>query len=490
MTRRILAALAALATHARVLNIASDCGAVGDNATLNTAALSACVARAAPGDTLLVPRGVFLTGKVALRARTTLRFADGGWLQGSASAADYGDDWDSWHVVSVVNASGVTIVADSRGGGGIAGPMWQMIAGWNTAQQMYTPRPWSAAGCYDTCRPMNLGVVDSDGVTLRDFVLRDSASWTTLLRRSSDALLDGLLIRGSRAWPNGDGLDVESGTNIVLQNLDISTGDDAIAMRSGNCNAARAPWPRPIMPLRGVRVRNCTLASSSAAIKVENLFQADHGPVSDVDVDGVTVRDSNRGIGVWQRVAGPSGGRMSNLSFRNADIETRYMFGTAWWGSGEALVVTTVPENPAQMKTGLPGIFNVTFENVSARAEGGCLFSSRGQAATAPRALDALALRNVSIVVGVSARHAAVHAELDFRPVDAGGGAPNVVPSNVTGIVFEGAVGATIDGRSRVVFEGPPRAWWAGAGGGGVCVAGAVGIAPGFACEVAGQVVL
>ena len=477
----VLAGLLCAARAARVFDIAADCGAVADNATVNTAAIGACVARAAAGDTLLVPRGVFLTGNVALRPGQTLRFADGGWLQGSAHAADYGDDWDRWHVVSAINASGVAIVADSRGGGGIAGAMWQMVAGWDASQQMYTPRPWAAAGCYDTCRPMNLGVVDSDGVVLRDFALRDSASWTALLRRSSNALVDGLVIRGSRAWPNGDGIDVESGANISLQNLDIATGDDAIAMRSGNCNAARTPWARPLPPLRGVRVRNCTLASSSAAIKVENLFQADHGDVADVDVDGVVVRDSNRGIGVWQRVAGPSGGRMSNLSFRNADIETRYMFGTAWWGSGEALVVTTVPENAAQAKTGLPGIFNVTFENIAARAEGGCLFSSRGQAATAPLALDGLALRNVNIDVGVSARHAAVHAQLDFRPVDAGGGAPSVVPSNVTALVFEGAVRATIDARSSVAFVGPPQAWWAG-GGVGVCVSGDVQVEAGFAC--------
>ena len=483
---RLLALLcAARAAAARVLDISADCGAVGDNATLNTPAIARCVARAAAGDTLLVPRGVFLTGNVALARGQTLRFADGGWLQGSARASDYGDDWDRWHVVSAINASGVTIVADSRGGGGIVGAMWQMIDSWDASQQMYTPRPWVAAGCYDTCRPMNLGVVDSDGVVLRDFALRDSASWTTLLRRSSHALVDGLVIRGSRAWPNGDGIDVESGANISLQNLDIATGDDAIAMRSGNANAARTPWARPLPPLRGVRVRNCTLASSSAAIKVENLFQSDHGDVADVDVDGVVVRDSNRGIGVWQRVAGPSGGRMSNLSFRNADIETRFMFGAAWWGSGEALVVTTVPENPAQVKTGLPGIHNVSFENVVARAEGGCLFSSRGQAATSPRALDGLALRNVTLVVGVSARHVAVHAQLDFRPVDAGGGAPSVVPANVTALLFEGAVAATVDARSSVAFVGPPQAWWAG-GGRGVCVGGDVLVQQGFACAVAG----
>jgi polygalacturonase len=478
-------ALGALAARGRVLNIATDCGAAGDNATVNTRALNACVARAAAGDTLLVPRGVFLTGTVALRAGQTLRFADGGWLQGSANVSDYGADWDYWHVVNAVGAADVTIVADSRGGGGIAGPMWKMIDRFDPAQQMWRPAEWTGAyGCTDECRPKNLALVDAPRARLLNFALRDSADWTLLLRRTSDALVDGLVIRGSQQWPNGDGIDIESGENITLQNLDIATGDDAIAMRSGNCNAMRTPWARPLPPLRGVRVRNCTLSSSSAAIKVENLFQRDHGNVSDIDVDGVTIVNSNRGVGVWQRVAGPSGGRMSNLTFRNLAIETRFMFGTAWWGSGEALVVTTVPEDAAQAATGLPGINGVLFENVVARAEGGSLFSSRGQAATSPRALDGLVLRNVSLTI-VGAGGNVTHAQLDFRPVDAGGGAPNTVPAPVTALTFESAVGATVEGGSRVTFEGPAQPYWAGAGGRGACVTGAAEVDASFACTLA-----
>ena len=66
-----------------------------------------------------------------------------------------------------------------------------------------------------------------------------------------------------------------------------------------------------------------------------------------------------------QRISGPSGGWMGNITMRNSVIETRFMFGSQWWGSGEGLVVTSVPENAAQAVVGLPGIHNVTFENIS-----------------------------------------------------------------------------------------------------------------------------
>lgn len=95
--------------------------------------------------------------------------------------------------------------------------------------------------------------------------------------------------------------------------------------------------------------------------------------MSDVLVDGVTISDSNRGVGVWQvarvswgeqsrpqhsiplsapasqRIAGPSGGWMGNITVRNTVIETRFMYGSQWWGSGEGLVVTSVPENAQQV---------------------------------------------------------------------------------------------------------------------------------------------
>ena len=467
---------------ATTFNVARDCGAVPDNRTVNTAALAACVARARAGDTLLVPSGVFLTGKVSLRAGQTLRFADGGWLQGSANASDYGGDWDFWHVVEAVGAADVAIVADARGGGGIVGPMWQMVKSYDAAAQFYTPVNWQgAAGCVGECRPKNLAIIDSPRALLRGFALRDSADWTMLLRRSSDALVDGLVIRGSQQWGNNDGCDIESGTNITLQNLDIATGDDCIAMRSGNCNTMKTPWPKPLPPLSNVRVLNCTLSSTSSAIKVENLFSDDHGNVTGVLVDGVRIYNSNRGVGVWQRVAGPSGGFMGNLTFRNIDIETRYADSSNWWGSGEALVVTTVPENPAQAQRGLPGIHGVVFENISARSEGGCLFSSRGQGATSPRALEGLVLRNVSITIARSGNYA--HPQLDFRPTDQGGGAPNTVPASVAGMTFEGVFSGSVEGGSRVAFEGPRQPYWAGPGNAGACVSGAIALAADFQCH-------
>lgn len=79
----------------------------------------------------------------------------------------------------------------------------------------------------------------------------------------------------------------------------------------------------------------------------------------------VTIRASNRGIGFQQRT-GP--GAYSNVTIERVDIEARGVTGNTWWGAGEAIWVTVVPE-----RTGLPyalgGIHGVVFRNVTTMSE-------------------------------------------------------------------------------------------------------------------------
>ena len=122
------------------------------------------------------------------------------------------------------------------------------------------------------------------------------------------------------------------------------------------------------------------------------------------------------------------------------------------------------------MASGLPGIFNVSFYNIVATSEGGSLFSSRGQRTTSPRALAGIELRNVSLTIVAPHDPASVHNQLDFRPVDDGGGAPNTVPALVAGITFEDVAGVTIAEGCSVTFAALPQPYWAGPGNVGLCI--------------------
>ena len=125
---------------ADVFNIVKDCGAVGDNSTCNTAAITSCFAKAAMHhhSTVLVPTGVFLTGTVNMPSYTTLLFEDGAWLQGSNNPSAYSADWDYWHVVQSINTTGIKILgARNRADNcGIVGNLWGMVRSFDPIQRM------------------------------------------------------------------------------------------------------------------------------------------------------------------------------------------------------------------------------------------------------------------------------------------------------------------------------------------------------------------
>ena len=102
---------------------------------------------------VVVPKGVFLTGKVELASHVYLVLSPGGVLQGSATQSDYGDDWDYWHVVQGVNLTDTGVIApegdvEGIGGGAIVGPMWQMVAAFPPPDfsRGFAHRTWKCPG--------------------------------------------------------------------------------------------------------------------------------------------------------------------------------------------------------------------------------------------------------------------------------------------------------------------------------------------------------
>ena len=443
-------------------------GAVPDNATLNTAAIQRAIAAAAAvgaeAHVLVPPPGVFKTGALALASNVYLVLPTGATLHGAAALSAYtdvaGGDWDRWDVLHTRGANNTGVLGDAGGGGTLAGPMWQMISGYDAAQNQLTPVTWAGEhGCRGECRPRLLVFEDCVNVTVANVRLVDSADWTQLYRRTAGVLLANLTVAGSQQWPNNDGVDFESCAGVVVRNSSFFTGDDCIVLASGNCNDMRVPWPEPFgaySPTRDVLIENVTLSSSSAALKWEAIFQPWHGDVLNVTVRGALIHDSNRGIGFQQRTGGGA--------FRGALLEgvrvlrTRGVVGSDWWGAGEALWLTSLPEGPGFNYT-LGGVHDVVLRDCELEGEQGGIVLARG--ATGAGAVTGLLLQNVTLRVGVygNATRRGLH---DLRPLRVGN---QTLQHSVTGWYWGGVGGGAGQG-ARVLggaagFEGPPQAWWA-----------------------------
>ena len=457
----------------------TDYGAVGDNKTVDTAAVqraidaaaSAAVTAGAGGGPayVWVPPGGYLVGSLNLSSNVYLVLEKGGVLQGSSQPADYAFDWEQWNVVQAFGAANTGIIAPKEGemGGELRGSMWQMIAGWNSEDHCFIQKNWHGVNnCSADCRPMNLLLVDSTNISIISVRIMDSAFWTQTFRRCTNVLERGVHVEGATQYGNNDGLDIESCTNVTVENSVFITGDDCIAMRSGHCQQLNHPWPMDphsgrFQPTNAIRLRNLSLQSTSSAIKVEALFQINHGDLYDVEATDVTIRRTNRAIGIWQR---NGNGTLRDLVFRNFDIETQLQYQPNFWGLGEPLVVTSIPDEPVDCAqtpgcppvntVGLRGIRNVTFEHIQARSEGAALLASYAGPGTPSwsgrGAVDGVLLRNVSLTiaqVGNCTSRGGMH---DFSPVSSG---PSIVPAPVDGIFLDGAAGVAFEGV-RVSFEG------------------------------------
>lgn len=252
-------------------------GAIGDGTAKDTAAfqkaLDACAS--AGGGTVLVPAGDYLIGSLTMGDNTTLRLANQACLVGSPDIADYPlikvrfeGEFVSGHraLLSADKKENVTIT----GHGYIYGPPLQIGL-------LRSPRG-----------PVLLEFSECTNVTLDGFTTEYQRLWSIHPLLCQNFTAKNLIIRSVAL--NGDGIDVDSCQHVLIDRCDISTGDDAISLKSGRGQAA----VRLDRPTEDVTIRNCTLVSSIfAALGVGTELS---GGIRDVRLENCLLAGRENGI--------------------------------------------------------------------------------------------------------------------------------------------------------------------------------------------------
>ena len=121
--------------------------------------------------------------------------------------------------------------------------------------------------------------------------------------------------------------------------------------------------------------------------------------------NNITIYDSNRGIGIFQRQKGD----MENMIFSNIIISTRLHSGQ-WWGHGEPVHISSVP-GLGSTETG--AIRHVHFSNIIASSESGILIY-----ASARRLIDDISFDNVTLSINQSPLADGYGGNMDLRPTN------------------------------------------------------------------------
>lgn len=348
-------------------------GAVGDNSTLNTAALQKAFLSchgAYPADALVViPAGTYLTGSLNLTSNMTLFLAAGATLIGSQNTSDYavvpslppgGTMWTA--LLAGYGVSNVRLTGEA--GGALDGAGWPW---WCSAD----PHP---ATPYDFChawpswsnrtlehqRPKLLECSGCRNLEVSNIELRNSAFWTFHPVYSSSVHVANLTVLAPRAVGNTDGIDPSSSLDVLVENCLIDVGDDGISIKSYNASGD----PLRQMPTARVHMRNLTILSRNWCVG-----SATYGGISDLLLEDSRIGD-DAGSSPWAikfKSHRYYPGAMENILFRNLRLGN--ITGNAWQqpGHGHAFLIgLTYSDKPPAHRSGAPILRNVSFVDITA----------------------------------------------------------------------------------------------------------------------------
>lgn len=255
-----------------------DYGARGDGQSLDSPAIQKAVDEAAQqGGRVMVPAGLYVCGTVRLRNRVTLDLQQGATILGSTDLAHYEtrtwghhNDITPWHLILAENVEDVVLTGE----GTIDGHghyFWQPDRPsewhfWRENLQRVSPMVH-----FQGCRRIRIENVRLTG----------SAGWTLHLHDCDQCAIRGVQIQNTLFGPNTDGIDLTGCREVTISDCHISTGDDAIALKTSEYSRS----------CEDIAISNCVLETSCVAVRIGYESRRDFRRIA---VSNCTVRRCSR----------------------------------------------------------------------------------------------------------------------------------------------------------------------------------------------------
>ena len=239
-------------------------GAVADDKTVNTAAIQASIDALAArgGGTVVVPRGVFVSGALFFKPGVHLHLAEGAVLKCSTDLRHFParrtrieGHFAAHFNPALVNADGCD--GFHLGGSGTldgAGrPIWDKF--WQLRRAYQDPGNFPNI----SVPRARLALIErARGVTVEGVTFKDSQFWNLHLYRCQDVTVRNVRFVVPDDYeqaPSTDGIDLDSCQRVTIEGCYFSVTDDCIAAKGSKGPFALDDKDSP--PVVDVRVRNC-----------------------------------------------------------------------------------------------------------------------------------------------------------------------------------------------------------------------------------------
>lgn len=276
-------------------------GAIADGITLNTKSINAAIdaCHKSGGGVVVIPAGLWITGPVVLKSNVNLHLKRNSTLQFTDDKSQYPLVKGNWEglpqmrnqsPISAANATNIGItgfgIIDGNGqawrmvkkekltesqwktlvaSGGVLsedGKSWYPSEQFMKASSLKNPgeiKPDRDEAYYnnikDFLRPNLLVLANCKKILLEGVTFQNSPAWCLHPLMSEHITVRNIYVKNPWFAQNGDGIDLESCKNTIIENSVFDVGDDALCMKSGRDAAGRERG----MPTENVIIRNCTV---------------------------------------------------------------------------------------------------------------------------------------------------------------------------------------------------------------------------------------
>jgi polygalacturonase len=332
-----------------------DFGAVNGGYVLNTKAFEDAINALSKkgGGKLIIPPGIWLTGPIILKSKIELHAETGALIKFSPDKSLYPiietsfEGLNTWRCISPIYGKNLEDVAfTGKGVWDGSGEVWRQVkkskltesqwkkfvasggvlnekkdswypseifmkaavgADQNVRLDLKTKEEFEAI--HDFLRPVLVSIQNSKRVLFDGPVFQNSPAWNIHPLMIEDLIVRNVTVRNPWFSQNGDGLDVESCKNVIVENSSFDVGDDAICIKSGKDKDGRDRG----VPCENIIVRN-------------NIVYHGHG--------GVTVGSEMSG--------GVKNMHVSNCTFMGTDVGLRFKSNRGRGGVVENIFISDI----------------------------------------------------------------------------------------------------------------------------------------------------
>lgn len=306
------------------------------------------------GGTLTVPAGVYLLrGPLHLVSNLRLNIEEGATLKFDPSPELYPIVSTSWEGTYLQNYSpmiygkGLENVAIT-GQGTIDGNAMETFATWRPLQKPaltrsrdmnhgHTPVAERNFGEGDYLRPHLLQLYGCVKVTLEGVKIINSPFWCVHLLQCDNVICRSL--RYDAKLVNNDGIDPESSSNVLIEDIHFDNGDDNIAIKSGRDDDGRTV----AKPCQNIVIRNCHFKGLHAVVIGSEMS----GGVRNVIIENCDYAGYCK-RGIYVKTNPDRGGFVEGIYVDNCvfgDVEDLFYITSRYAGEGENSVNFSRIEN-------------------------------------------------------------------------------------------------------------------------------------------------